>query len=57
MSGSERAFPWLWLTRCSPLPTSADGIYALRTENGETYQTFCDMTTKGGWLDPGGQRA
>ncbi|CAM4622894.1 unnamed protein product [Lepidochelys kempii] len=25
-----------------------DGIYALRTENGETYQTFCDMTTKGG---------
>ncbi|CAM4696540.1 unnamed protein product [Caretta caretta] len=25
-----------------------DGIYALHTENGETYQTFCDMTTKGG---------
>lgn len=48
MSGSERAFPWLWLTRCFPLPTPADGIYTLRTENGETYQTFCDMTTKGG---------
>ncbi|XP_043391391.1 intelectin-1-like isoform X2 [Chelonia mydas] len=27
---------------------AGDGIYALRTENGETYQTFCDMTTKGG---------
>ncbi|CAM5124343.1 unnamed protein product [Natator depressus] len=27
---------------------AGDGIYTLRTENGETYQTFCDMTTKGG---------
>uniref|UniRef100_A0A8C3F0T6 Fibrinogen C-terminal domain-containing protein n=1 Tax=Chrysemys picta bellii TaxID=8478 RepID=A0A8C3F0T6_CHRPI len=37
-------------SRCSslPAPSPADGIYTLRTENGETYQTFCDMTTKGG---------
>ncbi|XP_039369171.1 intelectin-like protein [Mauremys reevesii] len=27
---------------------AGDGIYTLRTENGEIYQTFCDMTTKGG---------
>uniref|UniRef100_A0A8C8SZE9 Fibrinogen C-terminal domain-containing protein n=1 Tax=Pelusios castaneus TaxID=367368 RepID=A0A8C8SZE9_9SAUR len=26
----------------------AYGIYTLRTEKGETYQTFCDMTTDGG---------
>ncbi|MEE6490707.1 hypothetical protein FKM82_015965 [Ascaphus truei] len=25
-----------------------DGIYTLTTENGMTYQTFCDMTTNGG---------
>ncbi|KAG8435223.1 hypothetical protein GDO86_013245 [Hymenochirus boettgeri] len=25
-----------------------DGIYTLTTEQGETYQTFCDMTTAGG---------
>ncbi|XP_053561564.1 intelectin-1 [Bombina bombina] len=25
-----------------------DGIYTLMTENGMTYQTFCDMTTNGG---------
>ncbi|XP_075463609.1 intelectin-1-like isoform X2 [Ascaphus truei] len=25
-----------------------DGIYTLTTENKETYQTFCDMTTNGG---------
>ncbi|KAG8435231.1 hypothetical protein GDO86_013253 [Hymenochirus boettgeri] len=25
-----------------------DGIYFLATEQGETYQTFCDMTTSGG---------
>ncbi|XP_043358214.1 intelectin-like protein [Dermochelys coriacea] len=27
---------------------AGDGIYTLRTENGETYQTFCDMTIMGG---------
>lgn len=27
---------------------SADGLYFLGTEDGEVYQTFCDMTTHGG---------
>nr|XP_006115269.1 intelectin-1a-like [Pelodiscus sinensis]XP_006115270.1 intelectin-1a-like [Pelodiscus sinensis] len=27
---------------------AGDGIYTLRTKDGETYQTFCDMTTNGG---------
>lgn len=26
----------------------ADGLYYLATEEGEVYQTFCDMTTNGG---------
>eukprot|EP00079_Xenopus_tropicalis_P020201 XP_012810861.1 PREDICTED: intelectin-1b-like [Xenopus tropicalis] len=26
----------------------SDGIYTLATEHGESYQTFCDMTTNGG---------
>uniref|UniRef100_A0A8C8T0Z9 Fibrinogen C-terminal domain-containing protein n=1 Tax=Pelusios castaneus TaxID=367368 RepID=A0A8C8T0Z9_9SAUR len=29
-------------------PPPADGIYTLGTENGEIYQTFCDMTKDGG---------
>uniref|UniRef100_A0A8C4WM86 Fibrinogen C-terminal domain-containing protein n=1 Tax=Gopherus evgoodei TaxID=1825980 RepID=A0A8C4WM86_9SAUR len=36
--------------RALEAPHLSDGIYTLRTENGEIYQTFCDMTTKGcGW--------
>ncbi|XP_039215893.1 intelectin-like protein [Crotalus tigris] len=32
------------------IPDAADGLYMLTTENGETYQTFCDMSTnRGGW--------
>ncbi|XP_075856409.1 intelectin-1-like isoform X1 [Microcebus murinus] len=29
-------------------PSTGDGVYFLRTEDGVVYQTFCDMTTKGG---------
>ncbi|NP_001164984.2 intelectin 2 precursor [Xenopus tropicalis] len=29
-------------------PSAPDGIYTLATEDGESYQTFCDMTTNGG---------
>ncbi|KAL7978363.1 hypothetical protein Chor_014902 [Crotalus horridus] len=32
------------------MPEAADGLYMLTTENGEIYQTFCDMSTnRGGW--------
>ncbi|XP_070807717.1 intelectin-like protein [Pituophis catenifer annectens] len=30
------------------LPESSDGLYILRNEDGEIYQTFCDMSTNGG---------
>ncbi|XP_066467050.1 LOW QUALITY PROTEIN: intelectin-1-like, partial [Tiliqua scincoides] len=30
------------------LEGAADGLYFLGTEDGEVYQTFCDMTTHGG---------
>ncbi|XP_015263815.1 PREDICTED: intelectin-like protein [Gekko japonicus] len=30
------------------LEGAADGLYYLATEDGEVYQTFCDMTTNGG---------
>ncbi|KAG8435224.1 hypothetical protein GDO86_013246 [Hymenochirus boettgeri] len=34
----------------SSIPTAEDGIYMLTTEHGDTYETFCDMTTDdGGW--------
>ncbi|KAG8435227.1 hypothetical protein GDO86_013249 [Hymenochirus boettgeri] len=32
----------------SSIPTAKDGIYLLTTNQGETYKTFCDMTTNGG---------
>ncbi|XP_053225574.1 intelectin-1-like [Podarcis raffonei] len=32
----------------SSLPGCTDGLYFLATEDGEIYQTFCDMTTNGG---------
>ena len=33
---------------CLILFYPSDGIYSLRTADGEEYQTFCDMTTAGG---------
>uniref|UniRef100_A0A8D0GXX7 Intelectin 1 n=1 Tax=Sphenodon punctatus TaxID=8508 RepID=A0A8D0GXX7_SPHPU len=35
------------LSPCALMPC-ADGLYNLATEDGEIYQTFCDMTTSGG---------
>ncbi|XP_032089995.1 intelectin-1 [Thamnophis elegans] len=30
------------------VPKAADGLYSLMSEDGESYQTFCDMSTNGG---------